>query len=179
MQIILIALSVHLPTDAILFGTLCNATAKLYVENYRWYPMPSSVHKMLIHGADIIRNSILPTGMFGEGRNKNYKQYRLDHSRKHNRTATMRDTFHRVMDTSDPIISNLNIQLRLRNNNKKKNLPLPVEVQNLLAVSEMEISDSDDDDDSNHQESENITGLPQTFEALDHVELSNESDNEQ
>ena len=68
------------------------------------------------------------------------------------------------MDTSDPIISNLNIQSRLWNNNKKKNLPVEL---NLLAVSEIKISHSDDDDDSNDQESENIAGLPKTFEALD------------
>jgi len=61
------------------------------------------------------------------------------------------------MDTSNSIISSLNIQSRLWNNNKKKNLL----ESNLLAVSEMKISHSDD------QESENIAGLPETFEALD------------
>jgi len=61
------------------------------------------------------------------------------------------------MDTSNSIISSLNIQSCLWNNNKKKNLF----ESNLLAVSEMKISHSDD------QESENIAGLPETFEALD------------
>lgn len=182
MQIILIALSVDLSINATLFGTLCNATAKLYVKHYRWYPMPSSVHKVLIHGADIIKNSILPTGMLGEeaseGRNKNYKHYRLDHSRKQNRTATMRDMFYRMMDTLDPIISSLNIQSRLQKSIKRKNLPLPVKVQNLLAVSEIEKSHHLSDDNDSDQESENITGLLRTFEALDNVELCNENDTE-
>lgn len=37
-------------------------TAQLYVELYPWYYMPASVHKILIHGADVIRCAILPIG---------------------------------------------------------------------------------------------------------------------
>jgi len=57
---------------------LSNATAKLYVKTYRWYLIPLSVHKMLIHRTDIIKNSILSTGRLeeevSERRHKNYKQ---------------------------------------------------------------------------------------------------------
>lgn len=80
--------------------------------------MPATVHKILIHAADIMKNSLLPIGMLGEeaseARNKNYKQYRRDHSRKNNRTANLTDIFNRIMDTSDPIISSLSLDSRLK-----------------------------------------------------------------
>lgn len=65
-QVILIALSSQLPIDPIKFGNFSKATAELYVENYSWYPMPATVHKILIHGPQIIMNSLLPVGMLGE-----------------------------------------------------------------------------------------------------------------
>jgi len=37
-------------------------TAKLFVSLYPWFYMPSSVHKILIHGADVIRFAILLIG---------------------------------------------------------------------------------------------------------------------
>jgi len=39
-------------------------TAELYVSLYPWYYMPSSVHKILIHGTDVIRSALLPIGKF-------------------------------------------------------------------------------------------------------------------
>ncbi|KAL4702325.1 hypothetical protein ACJJTC_006931 [Scirpophaga incertulas] len=69
------------------FGAYTRNTAQLYVENYRWYYMPSSVHKILIHGENIIKHfAILPIGQLAEdaqeSRNKDYKKNRLEHSRK-------------------------------------------------------------------------------------------------
>lgn len=37
-------------------------TAELYVSLYSWYYMPASVHKILIHGTDVIRSALLPIG---------------------------------------------------------------------------------------------------------------------
>lgn len=37
-------------------------TAKLFISLYPWYYMPSSVHKILIHGADVINAALLPMG---------------------------------------------------------------------------------------------------------------------
>ncbi|EFN86089.1 hypothetical protein EAI_00120, partial [Harpegnathos saltator] len=36
------------------FRTYALETARLYVSMYSWYPMPTAVHKILIHGADVI-----------------------------------------------------------------------------------------------------------------------------
>lgn len=38
-------------------------TAKYFVEKYRWYKMPTGVHRLLIHGPDIIAAALLPTGV--------------------------------------------------------------------------------------------------------------------
>lgn len=42
-------------------------TARIFIKLYPWFYMPPSVHKILIHGADVIRYAILPIG------NSNYK----------------------------------------------------------------------------------------------------------
>lgn len=86
--------------------------------------MPSTVHKILMHGAEIISTSLLPVRMLGEeaseARNKDYKRYRKDHSRKHNRETNLEDTFYRIMDTSDPVVSSISLEKRIKN---KKQLP--------------------------------------------------------
>lgn len=131
---ILIALSCHLPKDPQKFQTLCDTTAELYVKSYNWFPMPSTLYKILMHGADIIRTSLLPVGMLveeaSESRNKDYKNYRLSHCRTFNRKANIEDMFYRAMDSSDPIICSINLQSR----NKKKVLKLTQEVRNLLVI---------------------------------------------
>lgn len=51
-------------------------TAKLYVQLYPWYPMTPTVHKILIHGATVIENALLPIGQLSEeaaeARNKHF-----------------------------------------------------------------------------------------------------------
>lgn len=108
---ILIALSCQLPLDPNRFEKLSHATAELYIKCYPWFPMPSTVHKILMQ---IISTSLLPVGMLGEeaseARNKDYKRYRKDHSRKHSRKTNLEDIFYRVMDTSDPIVSSISLE---------------------------------------------------------------------
>ena len=55
-KIILIALNCQQQLDSEAFGIYCRNTAKLYVELYPWFPMPATVHKILIHGEDIVSN---------------------------------------------------------------------------------------------------------------------------
>lgn len=94
------------------FGEYTRATAQLYVTKYMWYKMPSSVHKILIHGESIIRHfAVLPIGNLSEdaqeSRNKDYKNIRLYHARKCSRSATNEDVFHGLLFTSDPYISSI------------------------------------------------------------------------
>lgn len=118
---ILIALSCQLPLDSNHFEKLSHATAELYIKCYPWYLMPSIVLKILMHGAEIISTSLFLVGMLGEealeARNKDYKRYRKDHSRKHSRKTNLEDVFYRVMDTSDPTVSTISLRSVLKTRN--------------------------------------------------------------
>jgi hypothetical protein len=96
---ILIALACQYPLNPDLFGEYCSETGNLYMKLYDWYPMSASVHKVLIHGKEILLNSILPLGNFGEdaaeSRNKFYKKDREMHARKDSRIHNLTDVFNR------------------------------------------------------------------------------------
>ena len=68
------------------FKDYCVNTAHLFVALYPWYYMPTSVHKVLIHGAEIVKYALLPIGQLSEdayeSRNKDIKNFQLHHSRK-------------------------------------------------------------------------------------------------
>lgn len=86
-------------------------TAKLYTKLYPWYFMPTTVHKILIHGDRIITSMLLPIGQMSEEAqescNKYLKRFREDFSRKCDRVKNMEDVLHRLLIASDPVISNL------------------------------------------------------------------------
>lgn len=96
-------------TDA--FRSYALETAELFVDTYPWYYMPSSVHRILIHGADIISHVALPIGMMSEealeARNKEFRDLRQNHSRKDNRSNTMEDVMNGLLISSDPLITSL------------------------------------------------------------------------
>ncbi|XP_037024136.1 uncharacterized protein LOC119066024 [Bradysia coprophila] len=93
------------------FSEYTNATAKLFVKLFDWYKMPPSVHKVLIHGADIINSLVLPIGVYSEeaseSRNKDFKNIREHHTRKMSRVLTNEDLIHGLLVSSDPLISSL------------------------------------------------------------------------
>lgn len=43
-----------------------NDTAQLYASLYGWYPMPVTLHKILIHGSSVIRSFLVPIGYLSE-----------------------------------------------------------------------------------------------------------------
>ena len=45
-------------------------TARKYVNLYPWYYMPTSVHKILIHGPEIVAHALLPIGQLSEDAQK-------------------------------------------------------------------------------------------------------------
>jgi hypothetical protein len=73
--------------------------------------MSPTLHKLLIHEADIIKNAVLPIDQLSEevqeARNKDVKQYKECHSRKFSRTCTIEDIFNFLLISSDPYISSL------------------------------------------------------------------------
>ena len=104
--------------------------ANLYIKLYAWYPMPKSIHVILTHGHAIIKTSPIPIGKLSEdaqeARNKDIRRYREKCSRKFAREKTMEDVFHRLLASSDLLISSL------QNYEPKVSKPLPQEVMELL-----------------------------------------------
>lgn len=86
-------------------------TARLYVDLYPWHPMTPTMHKILIHGAVVIKNALLPIGQLSEeaaeARNKHFRAYRQDFARKFSRENCNRDIFNRLLLTSDPLLSSM------------------------------------------------------------------------
>lgn len=145
---ILVALNCGLPLDPHKFGQFCKNIAQRYVQTYPWHRMTVTLHKILVHGEEIIENSTLPMGLLseqaGETRNKFYKYDREHHCRKSDRIKTITDLFNRALESSDPVISN--IRLRERQTNLKK-LPLPGAVISLLkapVISQTQVNEMDD-----------------------------------
>ena len=82
-------------------------------EVQQWFSMPVTIYKVLIHAKQILENSVLPAGYFGEEasevRNKIYKRDRESCARKNSRINNFEDVFNRAMDTSDPVISSISL----------------------------------------------------------------------
>lgn len=105
--------------DPLKFENYCRETASLYVELYKWYYMPNTVHKILWHGGTIISASILPIGMLTEeaqeARNKDNRLYRREHSRKNTRINTNEDVFNFLTVSSDPYINTFRAKPKTKN----------------------------------------------------------------
>lgn len=133
MRVILIALSCQLPLDEELFQEFCMQTAELYVEHYSWFPMPPSIHKVLIHSRDILLASELPVGVLAEDAaescNKFYRHNRQFHARKDTRSHNLMDVYNRALDWSDPIVASHGMKNRQKFRTRKN---LPPEVISLL-----------------------------------------------
>lgn len=86
-------------------------TAKRFVKKYFWFYMPTSVHKILIHGSSIIRATVLPIGELSEeaqeARNKDFRNFRLNHTRKISRIDTNTDLFKWLLITSCPYLASI------------------------------------------------------------------------
>lgn len=111
-------------------------------ELYGWYYMPLSVHKLLIHGADIFKHfGMLPIGKLSEeaseARNKDFRNVREHHARKCSRTMMNEDILHNFLISSDPQITLLRPRLT------KKATKLSPEALELLII---ENNTSDDDE---------------------------------
>jgi len=96
------------------FKNLLRNTFKLYIELYPWYYMPATVHKVLVHGAEIVAKSVLPIGMLSEdaleATHKVIRKARLEHTRKCRRKDTNRDLMVYLLIYSEPILSTVSIK---------------------------------------------------------------------
>lgn len=73
--------------------------------------MPSSVHKVLVHGCEIIDFFELPIGQLSEdaleARHKEFRKIRLHNSRKTSRTDANSDIIRHLLMSSDPELASL------------------------------------------------------------------------
>lgn len=81
-KVILEVISSGNSIDVNKFGVYAHETAKLYIDLYGWHPMSPTIHKVLMHGAEVISHAILPIGQLSEeaaeARNKHFRIYRLN-----------------------------------------------------------------------------------------------------
>lgn len=84
-------------------------TAKLLIEKYPWYYLPPSVHKVLLHAPEIIKNCLVSIRELSEeaaeAKNKDIKLFRMRHTRKISRVLTNTDLLNRLLLSSDPFIT--------------------------------------------------------------------------
>lgn len=141
-----------------LFRKYCFETAQKAISLYGWYKMSASVHKLLIHGADIIKSLPLPVGQLTEDviekGHKDYKYLRQYHSRRTSRINTNIDIFNWMLVYSDPVVTDN----RKRAKTNKK--PFSAVVLGMLRLPSFcggdagdngeEESDNNDSDDNNN-----------------------------
>ncbi|XP_047118530.1 calsequestrin-2-like [Schistocerca piceifrons] len=135
--------------------------------------MSASVHKLLIHGANIIKELSLPVGLFSEdvleSSQKEYKGLRLFHARKTSRIHTNTDIVHWMLIASDP-----NIASKRRRRHIKKRKPFPKEVLLMLEEpvvkmledngDEETMDDDDDDDDGDDGDNDDDGGTMDDYD---------------
>ena len=123
-------------------------TARLLTHKYSWYNMTPTVHKVLLHGAEIIENAPLPIGHLSEeaseATNKYIRMFCLFFTRKNSRENTMTDIFQRLLANSDPFIASLRYSF------KKPLRTLSLETRDMLKApnideEEIEIAQEEDD----------------------------------
>lgn len=105
--------------------------------------MSPTVHKVLMHGAQVIAEAIVTIGQLSEeaaeARNKHFRKYRLYFARKFSSFVQQRH-LNRLLLTSDPYISCNRIKL------KKMRTPFSNEALNNVLVSTPHQDSSDDED---------------------------------
>lgn len=128
------------------FSSYCDSTAELYVSLYSWHPMTPTVHKVLMHGPLIVKNALIPIGTLSEEaaevRNKHFRDYRENYSRKFSREDCNRDILYRLLLTSDPYLSSI------RPRPKKISKPFSSSAKEML----LPFHDSGDSDKENKED---------------------------
>lgn len=153
LYVILQAISCFYKLDSSALSTFCQLTARRYVELYGWYPMPTTLHKLLAHSAAVVQSCHLPIGMMSEeaaeAANKRVRQYRLDHTRKDSRLHTMSDLVGYLLVASDPLLSSSGLQRRREAAARRKGKLLP-ETLALLAEPHLTSANADTSSDSSN-----------------------------
>ena len=94
--------------NPIQFDKFCKETLQQYMVDAGWYSIPPTLHRVLVHGKDIIQATPIAIGTTSEeGSEANAKfarKFLKNHTRKSSHKDTMFDLFHRLLDISDPFV---------------------------------------------------------------------------
>lgn len=156
----MVALASGLSLDYDKLKVFTRKIAELFVSKYGdKHRLPVSVHKLLLHGAETVKNRILPIGQMSEeaqeSSNKIYRRVREYHSRKDSFHHTTEDVIQSMIVRSDPLISNIRSQI-LRSYQKTEKQELPIEVLELVSTT----NDDDQDEEDEEVENEEVLALP-------------------
>ena len=84
----------------------------MYLSEITWYNMNPTMHKVLTHAAEYVSRlpPTIASGMLSEeaseSANKDLKSWQIRHSRQCDPVARNYDVFCRLLDRSDPLVSN-------------------------------------------------------------------------
>lgn len=144
LKVILEVLSSGFEIDVEKLSKYAIDTAKHYIKKYEWQPMSPTLHKILIHAPSVVSFALLPIGQLSEeaaeARNKHFRQYRQDYSRKFSRIDCNRDVLNRLLLTSDPFLTSTKPK---QSKNKKK----PFSKDALEMFKESQFTDINEDDE--------------------------------
>lgn len=149
LKVILETISSGHKIDTQKFDDYAMATARLYCDLYGWHPMTPTMHKILIHGGEIIENALLPIGQLSEeaaeARNKHFRLYRENYARKFSRENCNFDVYNRLLLSSDPLLSSMR---QIKKNIKARSF-CPEAINMLLPAepnTQSDISDSESEE---------------------------------
>lgn len=116
--------------DADAFELYAKDTVKLLRENYPFKKLTPTVHKVLVHGAYIIRKNVMPLGTLSEEAqeaiHKIIRKYRQQNTCKISLERLNEDLFRILMVSTDPLISSF------RRETSRKDREWPKEIKHII-----------------------------------------------
>lgn len=154
---ILIAISSQLPINPENFLSYCQKVYNMWFDLFEWQPMSPTIHKLLVHGSEIIKASPLPIGVLSEesadSGNKLLKFNRKYHARQSNRIDNLTDMLNNALQISDPFFSCK--YFASQKQKKKKTIPevvidmldlTPNQLNGISMINESEVIDNYNDE---------------------------------
>ena len=122
------------------FESYCKETLDLYMSEVGWYNIPPTLHRVLVHGSEIIRATPINIGLTSEesaeGNTKFARRFYKHHTRKNSHENALADLLFRLLDVSDPFLSCAEAK-------NKKSQPIPPDMIPLLCANDLESDISD------------------------------------
>lgn len=130
---LLLALSSSRTLNPVAIEKMAQETASLWVECVPYFPMPVSLHKLLMHGPDMVKSSPLTSGEYSETALESFHKVVRNTLHNHAMNNTLENcnkSLHRyLLLRSDPLLSSVNFNRR-RDLNKEKLPGYPIRRRN-------------------------------------------------